>query len=382
MSASEFRRGGIRKHSSTDSYNYFRGTAVTVEILRFLELSAFYSHRSMDGVVKGGKIASIYKTGLHRTEKEADKMNAFVMQSAGGNLTYEKNRLKVGVTGIYYRFNHPYEPDLKKYAKYNLHGNDFYNLGVDYKYRWGKLVWVGEGAVGKQGYALLNQLKYRLLTGYQLLLIHRCYSHDYWSFFGRSFGEGSAPQNENGWYLATEAAPWAHWKFFASLDMFSFPWWKYRISKASQGIDGMFQAAYSPQKNLLLYLNYRYKRKERDVSGTGGKVTLPVFHHKLRCSLLIRRELLHVALRSITIIFASRVGKDMSLKENKAGNVPSPALILFPDSLWPYPYKVLISIRTITIRGFMLPKKDWFIRFILLLSTAVVFAIPLIYVVI
>lgn len=125
MSASEFRRGGIRKHSSTDSYNYFRGTAVTVEILRFLELSAFYSHRSMDGVVKGGKIASIYKTGLHRTEKEADKMNAFVMQSAGGNLTYEKNRLKVGVTGIYYRFSHPYEPDLKKYAKYNLHGMIF-----------------------------------------------------------------------------------------------------------------------------------------------------------------------------------------------------------------------------------------------------------------
>ena len=285
MSASEFRRGGIRKHSSTDSYNYFRGTAVTVEILRFLELSAFYSHRSMDGVVKGGKIASIYKTGLHRTEKEADKMNAFVMQSAGGNLTYEKNRLKVGVTGIYYRFSHPYEPDLKKYAKYNLHGNDFYNLGVDYKYRWGRLVWIGEGAVGKQGYALLNQLKYKILTGYQLLLIHRCYSHDYWSFFGRSFGEGSAPQNENGWYLATEAAPWAHWKFFASLDMFSFPWWKYRISKASQGIDGMFQATYSPQKDLLLYLNYRYKRKERDVSGTGGKVTLPVFHHKLRCRL-------------------------------------------------------------------------------------------------
>ena len=28
---------------------------------------------------EGGKIASIYKTGLHRTEKEADKMNAFVM---------------------------------------------------------------------------------------------------------------------------------------------------------------------------------------------------------------------------------------------------------------------------------------------------------------
>lgn len=56
----------------------------------------------MDGVVKDGEIASIYKTGLHRTEKEADKMNAFTLQLTGGNLTYEKNKLKVGITGIYY----------------------------------------------------------------------------------------------------------------------------------------------------------------------------------------------------------------------------------------------------------------------------------------
>ncbi len=282
MSTSEYRTGGIRKHSSADEYNYFRGAAATIQLSRFLELSAFYSHRSMDGTVKNGEITSIYKTGLHRTEKEADKVNAFTMQLTGGNLTYEKNKLKVGVTGIYYFFDHPYEPELKKYAKYNLHGNDFYNLGVDYKYRFGKLVWVGEGAVGKQGYALSNQLKYKLLTGYQLLLIHRCYSHDYWAFFARSFGESGTPQNENGWYLAAEATPLAHWKFFASLDLFSFPWWKYRISKPSQGIDGMFQAVYTPRKTLSMYLNYRYKQKERDVSGTSGKITLPVHHHKLR----------------------------------------------------------------------------------------------------
>ena len=282
MSTLEYRTGGIRKHSSTDEYNYFRGVAATVEILRFLEFSAFYSHRSMDGTLKDEKITSIYKTGLHRTEKEANKMNAFTMQSMGGNLTYEKNKLKVGITGIYYFFNHPYEPDLKKYAKYNLHGNDFYNVGVDYKYRLGKLIWVGEGAVGKKGYALLNQLKYKLLTDYQLLLIHRYYSYDYWSFFSRSFGESGTPQNENGWYLAVEATPLAYWKFFASLDLFSFPWLKYRISKPSQGIDGMFQAVYSPRRNLSMYINYRYKRKERDVSGTDGKITLPVYHHKFR----------------------------------------------------------------------------------------------------
>ena len=282
LSTSEYRTGGIRKHSSTDEYNYFRGAAATIGVLSSLEISAFYSHRSMDGVLKDGEITSIDKTGLHRTQKEADKKNTFTLQLMGGNLTYEKNKLKLGFTGIYYFFNHPYEPKLNKYARYNLHGNYFYNLGVDYKYRLGRLTWVGEAAMGKSGYALLNQLKYKLLTGYQLLLIHRYYSYNYWSFFARSFGESSTPQNENGWYLAAEASPFPRWKFFASFDLFSFPWWKYRISKPSQGVDVLFQASYSPKRNLSMYLNYRYKQKERDVSGTNGKTILPIYQHRFR----------------------------------------------------------------------------------------------------
>lgn len=282
MSTSDYRSGGIKKHSSTDEYNYFRGAAATISLLPSLELSAFYSHRSMDGVIEGGEITSIYKTGLHRTQKEAEKMNTLTLQLAGGNLTYEKNNLKVGVTGIYYFFNRSYEPDLKKYAKYNLHGNDFYNIGIDYRYRIGRLSWTGEAAIGKQGYALLNQLKYNLSADYKLMLIHRYYAYNYWSMFARSFGESSMPQNENGWYLVAEATPLAHWRLFASLDLFSFPWWKYRISKPSQGIDAMFQATYSPVRNLSMYANYRYKQKERDVAGTSGEVILPTFQHRAR----------------------------------------------------------------------------------------------------
>lgn len=94
LSTVDNRSGGIRKHSSTDEYNYFRGVAATVEVIPALQLSGFYSHRSMDGVIEGNEITSIYKTGLHRTEKEADKVNAFTLQLMGGNITYEKNNLK------------------------------------------------------------------------------------------------------------------------------------------------------------------------------------------------------------------------------------------------------------------------------------------------
>ena len=71
-------------------------------------------------------------------------------------------------------------------------------------------------------------------------------------------------------------------QFFVSADLFSFPWWRYRISKASKGVDLLFQANYVPSKTVDMYVNYRYKQKERDVTGTQGKVILPTYHHLLR----------------------------------------------------------------------------------------------------
>lgn len=277
-----FRNSGIRKHSSTDEYTYFRGVAAEVTLNKNFTLSAFYSHRSLDGVIEDGEITSIYKTGLHRSEKEAEKKNQLILQLTGTNVTYRMNRLKLGITGVYYFMNSPYEPLLKTYAKYNLHGNHFFNASVDYTYRWRQFSLQGEAAVGKSGFATLNRLQYTPMQGTQLMLVHRYYAHDYWAMFAHSFGEGSMVQNENGWYLATEIAPIRHWKFFASIDLFSFPWWRYRISKPSQGTDILFQTTFSPRKNLDMYMNYRYKQKERDVAGTKGEVILPTYHHRLR----------------------------------------------------------------------------------------------------
>lgn len=276
-----FRETGIRKHSSADEYNYFRGVAATIGLKQW-DVSAFYSHRVLDGTMEAGEITSIYKTGLHRSKKEADKRRLFSLQLTGGNITYAGRNFKAGLTGIYYFFNHPYEPDLKKYSRYNLRGNHFYNIGLNYKYHWHHLSFQGEAAKGKSGMAFVNQLNYAFSQSYQLMLVHRYYSHDYWAMFARSFSEGSNVQNENGWYVAASATPFRHWRFFASADVFSFPWWKYRISKPSQGVDGLFQADYSPLKNVSMYASYRYKRKERDVSGTKGKVILPTAHHRLR----------------------------------------------------------------------------------------------------
>lgn len=273
---------GIRKHASTDEYNYFRGVAATVALSKAWEVSGFYSHRLLDGVVTDGEITSIYKTGLHRSQNEVEKKHKLTLQLAGGNVSYQQSRMRLGITGVYYFFNRPYEPKLTGYSKYNLHGNYFYNIGVDYAYRWHRLSFQGETAVGKQGWASLNRLQYSPVQHTRIVLIHRFYAYNYWAMFARSFGEGSSTQNEQGYYVGLSSAPLAHWQFAASFDWFAFPWKKYRISKASHGVDGLLQATFTPRGPVGMSLRYRYKQKERDVTGSKGMLTLPVFHHQLR----------------------------------------------------------------------------------------------------
>ena len=276
------RSTGIKRHSSTDEYNYFHGVATTVALTKRLSVSAFYSHRNMDGVVTDGEITSVYKTGLHRSRKEADKKNLLTSQLTGGNVSYQQNHIRLGITGVYYVFNRPYEPELTGYSKYNIHGNHFYNLGIDYAYRWRRFSFQGETAIGKQGWASLNRLLYSPVQDIQFMLIHRFYSYDYWAMYAHSFGEGSTVQNEQGYYVGLETTPFSHWRFFVSFDLFSFPWKKYRINKPSRGTDGLIQATFTPRTNLSMYLKYRYKQKERDLTGSKGTLTLPIFHHQLR----------------------------------------------------------------------------------------------------
>ena len=271
---------GLEGH---EAMGYVLGAlAATVQAARRVEVSAFYSHRTLDGRVEDGVITSIDESGLHRTSSEVEKMHTFSQQLAGGNVSYQNNHFQAGLTGIYYFFDRPYEPNLREYAKYNLRGNRFYNIGLNYRYRLGRFGWSGEAALGKHGCAFLNRWSYDFSPDYRLLLVHRYYAHDYWAMFAHAFGEGSTPQNENGWYMAAEAAPFAYWRFFASADFFSFPWWRYRISKPSQGMEIRFQATYTPREDLTVLANYRFKRRERDVTGTGGEETWPTWHQRVR----------------------------------------------------------------------------------------------------
>lgn len=278
------RKNSIRKHSSTDEYNYFRGVATTIQLYKWLTLSAFYSHRSLDAIATDESITSIQKTGLHRTQKESDRREVATMQLAGGNIEYSKNKLKVGLTGIHYFFDRPYLPQIREYSKYNIRGNHFHNIGLNYKYRWRRFTFLGETAIDKnRNPATLNAVNYSYRQTYRVVLLHRYYAYNYWNMFARSFSEGGYVQNENGWYMAVEANPIRYWTFFLSADFFSFPWWKYLVDAPSMGYDLSAKATFKPAENLQMYVRYRYKKKDKNYTDEDKiKTVRPLYQHQLR----------------------------------------------------------------------------------------------------
>jgi hypothetical protein len=284
--SSPFLTRGISKHSSNGESNYFCGGAATIEPLKGLTVSPFYSRRLIDGKVDSdGNLTSISTTGLHRTTTEISRKNSTSLQTTGANIQYHKSGLNVGVTAIYYWLNRNYTPDLSGYRKFNIHGNNFYNVGLSYGYSLKRFTLLGEMAKGKRGVAFINKLRYDHSGSFNLMLLHRYYSHYYWNMFANSFSRGSSVSNENGWFAAANIVGIPRVDLYASLDLYAFPWKKYRISHGSYGTDGNLRATYTLARCLSLSGEYRLRKRDRDKTGSSGEEIYTYMQHRWRTRL-------------------------------------------------------------------------------------------------
>ena len=279
---------GIKKHSSTDEYNYFQGIAGSIRLTKRLTADAFYSYRQMDGIVDNRFITSIKEDGYHRIPRDYEKKNTFSNQLIGSNIHYNGKYFELGLTTVYNVFNKVLNPTPRTYNKYYPRGRDFFNAGVNYKFFWKKFTLFGETAMDKQGkIATMNMLRYSPKESFQLIVMNRFYDVAYQSIYARSIGEGSSVQNESGFYIGLETSFLRYLKLTAYGDFFYFPYKKYQLSKnGTNGFDGVAQLSYSPSYQLDMFIRYRYKNKHKDFTPEDGeKVTLPYIQQKWKYQL-------------------------------------------------------------------------------------------------
>ena len=170
------RKAGIKKHSSTNEYQYFQGIAGSYQLANRWTMDAFYSYRKMDGTVNNRFITSLKEDGYHRILRDFEKKNSFTNQLIGSNLHYNGKYFEAGLTGVYHVFNKVLKPTFRPYNKYYPQGRDFFNIGANYKLFWKQFTLSGETAIDKKGrIATLNMLKYAPKESFQLMVMNRFY---------------------------------------------------------------------------------------------------------------------------------------------------------------------------------------------------------------
>ncbi|MDR3652867.1 MAG: helix-hairpin-helix domain-containing protein [Paludibacter sp.] len=268
------RSSGLKKFSSTDESNFFRGGGATIRFKKF-DVSVFYSNKMIDGDTVNGSFSSNITTGYHRTLDELSKKHTVNQQIVGGNATYTNMNLQVGITAVHTELDNNLIPEKSVYNYFYFEGKRQTTGGVYYRYRWKKLNLFGESAMTDNGsIATLNGFYFSPTSTVSLVVLQRYYSPEYDTFYASSFSETSRINNENGLYLGAEVRPFRKWKLAAYADSYRFPWPKYGVDAPSIGRDYLFQADFAPKRNIAMYWRFKFEEKQTNLSASG--VVMPI----------------------------------------------------------------------------------------------------------
>ncbi len=259
------RTRGLKRHSSTDEYNFLRGIGATAKF-GDVSITAFYSYRMMDADTAGNAFATFKIDGYHRTPRDFEKYRTVAMQVLGGNVTYRHKFFRIGATAVQTWLGLPMNYDPKPYQQFDFRGNSQFAASIDYLFAWRGFNLFGETAVqGNCAVATLNGLSFAPASVINFVLLHRYYAKNYDVFFSNAFGENNT-HNENGFYIGTEIKPVRNWKISAYADLYHTPWATYNVPKPTEGYATLLQVDFMPKKNISMYARLRYRKKECKMS--------------------------------------------------------------------------------------------------------------------
>lgn len=281
------RNSGLKKYSSTDENNFFRGGGFTYQLGK-IELSTFYSNKWIDGNTLNGSFPTWNKSGLHRTESEYSIKHTVNQQLLGMNSTLNLSVLKLGFTLVHTALNQQLQSVKSTYNHFYFTGNKQTTVGLNYRIRLLKLNLFGEtGLTDKGAMASINGVTFSPTSQVSLVALQRNYSPEYDSFYANAFSETSRVSNENGLYLAAEIRPFKQWKVVTAADSYTAPWPKFGIDAPSIGHNYFIQADYTAKRNLTMFWRYKYDAKQTNDGLTEAKIVsiVPIYKSSIQYKL-------------------------------------------------------------------------------------------------
>ena len=261
---------GILPYSSVTETNFFRGSAVNINITNNLDLTVFYSNQYLDATVNDdpSSVTSLRTGGLHRTASEIAAMDQLHEQAWGGAIHYRGLQYSVGALIVGSQFNKDIVPASQIHNYYRFSGRNLTNVSWFGEYRFNNFTWFGEVAKSmKAGWGLSTGVLGQVSRYAGISLSLRYLERDFHTLYGQSFTERSVIGNENGLYWGLKLFPVKAITISAYYDIYSFPWLTSSTASPAHGTDMMARVEYRFSKKNRAFLQVRSEITETATDG-------------------------------------------------------------------------------------------------------------------
>lgn len=265
---------GFLPYSSVYEARFLRGVAITYSLSKQLTFHGMFSSRWRDGSIKQDTIegdydfvSSLQLTGLHRTPAELANRKSMYEKNIAGVIQYKFKTLDAGVLLHHTQFNIPLLPTPNLYNQYNFKGSDNTNAGIFLNYSWKNFAFFSEAAYTlNRGMGTIAGIVGSMTPALDLSLVFRKFDRDFISLYSNALSENTTAQNESGVYWGWKYVLSKKYSFSGYVDLFRFPWLRYRSYLPSTGSEWLLRFNYRPTKTIALFLQAREETKVRNSS--------------------------------------------------------------------------------------------------------------------
>jgi len=262
---------GLRPYTSVDENRFLRGGGTTLKFGK-VEITAFGSYKLMDANVSATTdtlteqeetVSSIFSSGFHRTPGELEDRQSIAEAVYGGNVSYKSRRLSIGITAIGYQYSKNIQRSDALYNINEFSGKQNSNYGLDYSYIWKNFHFFGEFALSQNlGFATINGVFMTIDPRVTITAMVRHLQPKYQALYANAVTENSRMNNETGYYLGFNIAPFKNWYLNGFFDVFRFPWLRFQVNGLSFGYETIGQLIYRPSKTFEVYFRFRQKNRQ------------------------------------------------------------------------------------------------------------------------
>jgi hypothetical protein len=269
---------GFIPYTSLNEFGFFRGGALSYSVTKNITLHGFISSLRRDGLLhqdsldESSLISSFAISGYHRTTGELASRKQINETNYGAILNYHHLSLDAGLILLQTDFSLPIIHSPARYNQFYFTGRQNSNLSGFLNFSKGNIAFFSEVAQTlHQGMAIAAGVLGSLTPQLDISLHYRNFSRNFHSFYSNALSDNTTPQNETGFYWGLKYVFSKKYYVSGYLDLFRFPWLRYRGYAPSDGSEWLLRFNYQPSKRILLFLQAREESKIRNLT---NKTTL------------------------------------------------------------------------------------------------------------